>query len=344
VDGAKIMTTSFSGIRLLGTGAYLPGDPVGNDDVVAMLPAGATTSEWIAEHTGIVERHYAPATEATSDLAAAAARHALAAAGLEADQLEHLILCTTTSDWTSPAAASRVQALIGASCPAEDKQVACASWLFGLDHGARLCATGKSAVMVIGADVKSRFVDPADHRLRPVLADGAAAVILGRGPKDGTGLRAVHLMSDGTKALNMYTPAGGSAMPASAQTVADGLHRVHMAVGGQQIKADAIAIMAGAVRLLLTDIGWGLDDVDLLIGHQANLAILRGLADELGVGMERVPVTIDRTGNIVAATLPFTLDEVLRSGRVAPGARVILTTAGAGYAGGAAAFEFPHAA
>lgn len=205
----------IAGARILGTGAFLPGEPVDNDAIVRLLPAAVTTADWIEQHTGIHERHYAVTEEATSDLAARAGQQALAAAGIDPADLDHIILCTTTSDWTSPAAASRVQALLGASCPAEDKQVACASWLFGLDHAARLCATGNEAVLVIGADVKSRFVAPDDYRLRPVLADGAAAIILGPGPDDGSGLRAVHLMTDGRHALNMYTPAGGSAMPAS---------------------------------------------------------------------------------------------------------------------------------
>lgn len=339
------MVGGITGVRVLGTGSYLPGPPVDNDAVVVALPEGSTTAEWIETHTGIAARHYAADGEATSDLAAAAAEPALQAAGITAADLDHIILSTTTADWTSPAAASRVQALLGARCPAEDKQVACASWLFGLDHGARLCATGLRHVLVVGADVKSRFVGVDDHRLRPVLADGAGAVVLGPGPDhdDGAGLRAVHLSSDGTKATNLFTPAGGSSLPASPATVAGGQHAVHMAVSGQQIKADAIGIMAGSVRAVLDEAGWGLDDVDLLIGHQANLAILRGLADELGVGMDRVPITIDRTGNIVAATLPFTLDEVMRSGRARPGCRIVLTTAGAGYAGGAAAYRVPEA-
>lgn len=337
---ARAVAYRPAGARILGTGSWLPGDPVTNEDVVALLPPDRTDAEWIAAHTGIRTRHWAAEGTATSDLAAQAARRALDAAGLDAGDLDHILLCSTTADWTSPAAANRVQHLLGATCPAEDKQVACASWLFGLDHGARLCATGADVVLVVGADVKSRFVDTEDHRLRPVLADGAGAVVLGAG--DGPhGLRMVHLYSDGSRALNMYTPAGGSQLPASVATVEKGQHFVHMAVSGQTIKADAIEIMASSTRRILDACGLMLDDIDLFIGHQANLAILRGVADELGVGMERFPVSIDHTGNIVAATLPFTLDEVMRSGRAAPGSRLMLMTAGAGYSGGAALYEVP---
>ena len=330
-----------SGARILGTGAYLPGPPITNDDVVAAMGGDLTSSEWIESHTGIRTRHWAPAGLATSDLAAEAAERALTAAGVPAADLAHIILCSTTADWTSPAAANRVQDLIGATCPAEDKQVACASWLFGLDHAARLCATGTAPVLVVGADTKSRFVGLDDYRLRPVLADGAGAIVLGTGKHDGQGLRAVRLVSDGRRALNLYTPAGGSQLPASAATVADGLHAVHMAVPGGEIKRHAIEIMSRSILDVLEDVGWALNDVDHFVAHQANLAILRGLIEELGADRDRWPVTIDHTGNTIAATLPSTLDEIVRQGRVRPGDRIVLTTAGAGYSGGAAAYRVP---
>ncbi len=329
------------GARILGTGSYFPGEPVSNDDVVAAIGGELTTSEWIESHTGIVSRHWAPSEIATSDLAAEAGLAALKAAGLHASELGRILLCSTTADWTSPAAANRVQHLIGASCPAEDKQVACASWLFGLDHAARLCATDSGPVLVIGADIKSRFVALDDYRLRPVFADGAGAVVLGAGVDDGQGLLTVRLVSDGSRAMNLYTPAGGSHLPASQGTVAEGLHFVHMAVSGREIMEHAIEIMAGSVRSVLDEVGWGLEDVDHFVGHQANLAILKGLMRELEVGPERWPITIDHTGNTVSATLPCTLDMVSRDGRVRPGDRIIMTTAGAGYSGGAAAYLVP---
>ncbi len=329
------------GARILGTGSFLPGPPVTNDDVIAAMGGERTTSEWIETHTGIRSRHWAPAGTATSDLAAQAAARALDAAGMEASELGHILLCSSTPDWTSPAAANRVQDLLGATCPAEDKQVACASWLFGLDHAARLCATGTETVLVVGADTKSRFVGLDDHRLRPVFADGAGAVILGAGDDDGTGLRTVHLVSDGARALNLYTPAGGSHLPASEQTVLEGLHHVHMEVSGKEIKQHAIGIMSSSIRAVLDEVGWGLDDVDHFIAHQANLAIVKGLTEELGVDMARWPITIDHTGNTISATLPFTLDEIVRDGRVRPGDTIVQTTAGAGYSGGAAAYVVP---
>ncbi len=340
-DDRSVRPYGARGARILGTGSYFPGEPVSNEEVVAAIGGELTTSEWIESHTGIVSRHWAPSEMATSDLAAQAGLSALQAAGLDASDLGHILLCSTTADWTSPAAANRVQNLIGASCPAEDKQVACASWLFGLDHAARLCATDSGPVLVIGADIKSRFVALDDYRLRPVFADGAGAVVLGAGGNDGQGLLTVRLLSDGSRVMNLYTPAGGSHLPASENTVADGLHFVHMEVSGKEIAQHAVEIMAGSVRSVLDEVGWGLDDVDHFVGHQANLAILKGLMKELDVGPERWPITIDRTGNTVSATLPCTLDMVSRDGRVRPGDRIILTTAGAGYSGGAAAYLVP---
>ena len=329
------------GARILGTGSFLPGPPITNDQVIAAMGGDLTTSEWIETHTGIRSRHWAPSGMATSDLAAEAAVRALEAAGVQASELGHILLCSTTADWTSPAAANRVQDLIGASCPAEDKQVACASWLFGLDHAARLCATGAGPVLVLGADIKSRFVALDDHRLRPVFADGAGAVVLAAGAEDGQGLLTVRLVSAGASAMNLYTPAGGSQLPASERTVEDGLHFVHMTVAGREIKQHAIEIMAGSIRSVLDEVGWGLEDVDHFVAHQANLAILKGLTEELDVGMDRWPITIDHTGNTIAATLPCTFDEIVRQGRVRAGDRIIMTTAGAGYSGGAAAYVVP---
>lgn len=332
-------TASTAATAFLGTGAHLPGEPVSTAHVASMFEPGLTTAEWITDHTGIEQRHWADPGLATSDLAAAAARQALAAADCSATDLDRIILCTTTSDWTSPAAASRVQALLGATCPAEDKQVACSSWIFGLDHGVRLVATGADRVLVVGADIKSRFVGEDDHRLRPILADGAGAVVLG--PVESGGVLDIELYSDGRYAANMFTPAGGSALPASHATVDAGAHFVQMGVQGREIKHDAIQGMASICRTVLARCSVDVADVAVFIAHQANLSIVHGVADELGVERDRFPVTIDRTGNIVSATLPYTLDHVVRSGDLRPGDLVVLCAFGAGYSGGAAVYQVP---
>ena len=277
---------------------------------------------------------------ATSDLAARAALLALEDAGLEPEQLDQIILCTTTGDWTSPAAANRVQTLIAANCPAEDKQSACASFLFGLDHGVHLVAGGLSHVMVIGADIKSRFIQQGDRRLGPIFADGAGAVILSAGAGAG-GMMATELWSDGSRAMNLYPPAGGSAMPASEETVARGLHSVQMTVDGHQIFADAVEAMTALCRLVCDGAGVSPADIDCFVPHQANLKIMTTVGRQLGISDERTVITIDYTGNTTSATLPYALDVARRKGMIAPGSLVLLTAAGAGYSGGATLYREP---
>ena len=322
------------GVHILGTGGFLPAEPISNESLIKEYNLDSTP-QWIEEHIGIQSRHFATDGIATSDLAAEAARRALQDAGLSAADLDHILLCTTTGDWTSPASANRVQHLIGASCPAEDKQSACASFLFGLDHGIRLAATGASYVLVIGADIKSRFVRPTDRRLFPIFADGAGAVILRNGVESG-GILACELWSDGARAQNLYTPAGGSALPASAETVSQGLHAVHMTVDGHTIFADAVEAMSRLSRKACDVAGVNIEEIDCFIPHQANLKIMRTVAAELGIPLQKVMVTIQYTGNTTSGTIPFALDAARREGRICAGSLVLLAAAGAGYSGGAA--------
>ena len=232
-----------------------------------------------------------------------------------------------------------VQHLLGAQCPAVDVQAACASWIFGLDMAIRLVATGLRNVLVIGADVKSRFVSSDDHRLGPVLADGAGAVVLDR--HEGTGgFLQVELYTDGSKVGNLFTPAGGSAMPASAETVAQQLHATQLAIAGSEIKEHVSFVMAELSRQVCRQEGIEPSDVDWLVPHQANAAILRHLSRELEIDPARIANTIARAGNIVAGTLPFSLDDLIRRGEIEPGQLILLVTAGAGYAGGVASTRF----
>lgn len=330
------------GVAITGSGGALPGAPVTNDALLDRYPL-PTTSDWIETHTGIIQRHHAPDDEATSDVAAAAALRAIEAAGIAPTDVGRIILGTTTGDWTSPAAANRVQQLIGAQCPAIDVQTACSSWMFAFEQGARLVATGVRNVLVVGADVKSRFVRSDDHRLFPVLADGAGAVVLDTWDGDG-GLLQVELYTDGACAPNLLTPAGGSALPASIETVEGDLHSTRMTIPGGEVKAHAAWMLAGIARQVLEQEGVGLDDVDWFIPHQANLAIMRALCDELGMPHDKLVSVIERTGNIVAATLPFAFDAARRDGRIQPGDLVLFTTGGAGYSAGAALYRVPGAA
>lgn len=328
------------GVAITGTGSALPGAPITNDELLARHPL-PTTAEWIEGHTGIVARHHAPDGQATSDHAAAAGRAACEAAGIAPSDLERILLATTTGDWTSPAAANRVQQLMGAHCPVLDLQTACASWIYSLELAARLVATGLAPILVVGADTKSRFVRADDHRLFPVLAaDGAAAVVVDRHDGD-DGLLQLELYSDGAMHRNVITPAGGSAMPASHESVDADLHSARMTIPGQQVKAHGVWLMSSIARQVLDQEGMGVDEVDWFVPHQANRAIMLALIDELGIPERKLVSTIERTGNIVAATLPYAYDAAVRDGRIRPGDVVLLATAGAGYSAGAALYRVP---
>lgn len=329
------------GVVMSGTGRALPGDPLTNEDLLERYPLD-TTADWIRDHTGIASRHHADVSLATSDIAAEASLQAIADAGIEPTDVGRIILGTTTGDWTSPAAANRVQQLIGAQCPAIDVQTACSSWIFALEQGARLVATGVRNVLVVGADVKSRFVRRTDHRLFPVLADGAGAAVLDVAPPDSDdGILQLELYSDGSMAPNLLTPAGGSAMPASHDSVDGDLHSTRMTIGGQDIKAHAAFMLSAIARQVCDQQGITVDDIDWFVPHQANKAIMEALAEELGVPAHKMVSVIEHTGNIVSATLPYAFDAARRDGRLRPGDLVLMTTGGAGYSAGAALYRMP---
>ena len=327
-------------VHLAGFGICLPGLPVSNAQLVSERQLD-TTAEWIRDNIGIDARHFAPADEAVSQLAAQAAARALAEAQVEAQAVGRILLCTTTGDWTSPAAACNVQRLLGARCPAEDKQSACASFLFGLDHGVRLVQTGVDNVLVIGADIKSRFVDWRDRRLAPIFADGAGAVLLSRGDREG-GVIACELWTDGRFVQNLLTPAGGSAKPASATTVANMEHTVQMRAEGREIARHAVEAMTELGRQVCQRLDVRTDMVDLLVPHQANLRIMKDVAAGLEIPLERVVSTIARTGNTTSGTIPIALEEARRHRAWRSGALVLMVGAGAGYSGGAALYRVPE--
>ncbi len=333
-------TPARLGVRITGSGGYLPGPGIDNDELLASTGL-ATTADWVREHTGIQRRHYAGPGEATSDLATAAIRLALDDAGLDVGEISRILLCTTTGDWTSPAAANRVQYLLGAQCPVVDVQSACASWIYGLDMGARMVATGLRHVVVAGADVKSRFIRRGDHRLGPVLADGAGAVVLDSHDGPG-GLQQIELYADGSKTGHLITPAGGSALPATHETVERDLHTVELGIPGGVIKQHAVTGMSRLTEQVCAQQGITVSELDWLIPHQANGAILTALTKELGLPPGKVVNTIRHSGNIVAATLPYAYDQVARAGRLRPGDTIAFTTAGAGYSAGAALYEVPR--
>ena len=315
-------------IGVLGTGGYLPPGVRGNDEVAE---ACGVSAQWILERTGVRRRHLAEPGVAASDLAAEAVRRALADAGLTAADLDLLVLATSGPDELGPSTACRVQAAIGARRGvAFDVTAACSGWLFGARVARDYLSsdiTGARYAAVVGCEVYSRFIDPADRATAVLFADGAAAAVLGPVPA-GRGFAPIVLGSDGTHAGDVLVPAGGSRWPASAQTLADGGHKIHM--DGKAVREFILEIFPKAAHAALEREGLKPEDIDAVITHQPNPLLLRRACDEAGFPPERLVVIGDEAGNIGAGSLPYALAEAAGTGRLRPGSRALLVAFGAG--------------
>lgn len=310
-------------VAVLGLGTDLPEQVVTNDDLAAVLD---TSDEWIRTRTGITERRVAADGEATADLAARAARRALDDAGLEVDDVAMLLVATTTPDHPIPGTAPLVAARLGAHLPALDVNAACSGFVYGLQVAAGLVAVGQGPVLLVGAETLTRVVDPADRAVRVLFGDGAGAVVLGA-DADGA-LGPFDLGSDGTDPSILWQEASGTHEPATADAVAAGRH--YLTMRGTEVYRHAVVRMAASSRAVLDAAGLEVDDVDLVVGHQANRRILDAVADRLGVPAERCHVTVDRHANTSAASIPLALADAREAGRLHDGDRILLTAFGAG--------------
>lgn len=326
------------GVALAATGMYLPETIVTNEMLIAAngLPV---SPRWIERHTGIRERRYAAPDEHTSDLAAMAGQDILDRAGVPASDVQRLILATVSGDWQTPATACVVQHALGARCPAFDVTSACAGFMVALDLGIKCVQTGESPVMVLGAEVRSRFIDGGDPRVAPLFSDGAGGVLLTAAP-EGTGFLSSVLQSDGAGAEKVYVPAGGARKPASEETIAAKEHTIRM-LDGRGIFEQAVTGMGAIAELALERAGLQMADVDVVIPHQANKLIIEAGMKAMGVPMEKVVVTIDWLGNCTAATVPITLHTAVTSGRLQSGMTALLVAVGGGYTAGAAVYRAP---
>lgn len=322
--------------RIAATGRCLGPQRIANDELVARFGL-EVDSDWIVSRTGIESRHWLAPEQATSDLAVGAARDVLEEAGLDARELDRIVLATITPDHPSPATATIVARALGARCPAFDLSAACAGFLYGLDLGAAAVRGGERAVLVLAADARSRFVDPADRRSTVLFADGAAGALLV--PADEPGLLDVWIGAEGRERMGAYVPAGGSRRPASAETVAAGEHYVQVD-GRREIFELFVQYTREAVERVLERTGASLADVDLFITHQGNRYMVEAVLEDLGIPPEKAVNDVTHHGNTAGATVPIALDEAREAGRVGPGALVLLTSVGAGYTFGAALHRF----
>lgn len=328
------------GAVITGFGAFLPGEPISNRALQERHGQQFDLEKHEAT-TGIRARHWAAPGQATSHLAAEAARQALEQARLDPARLDRIILGTSSPDYSNLAAACRVQQLIGATCPASDITAACAGFIYALEQAACLVRTGAKHVLVIGGDTKSRFIRANDPVFGPIFSDGAGAVVLSAHDRTDEGLLDIHLWADGSGFETLYVPAGGSMLPASRQTVEDNLHGTMATLPGKDLALGAARKMAELGRTVLERNGLRPDDVDVLIPHQANYYIMKRIAEDLGIAEDRMESAIHRMGNCIAGTVPIALEQAHAQGRLKPGALVLLVAAGAGYAGGAVLYKVP---
>ncbi|MBK7864527.1 MAG: beta-ketoacyl-ACP synthase 3 [Archangiaceae bacterium] len=325
----KVFVPQGVGIKLAGTGAYLPERVVTNAEVVA-LGAGLSEDE-IVRLSGIARRHWAAPGEATSDLAVHAARAALAQAGQPASAVDRLIVATVSPDHLSPSTACFVQQQLGLSpIPAFDVAASCSGFLFALELGARAIATGDRCVLAVAADVRSRWLDPTDRATAALFGDGAGAAVLTSGPS-GEGLLGIGLLVDGSGARSVYVPGGGSRDKGGSAFIA--------MAEGPQVYLAAVEGMVATAEQLLSALGQTFDDVDLVVPHQPNKRILDRLARVARLPPQKLFINVDRIGNVSGATCAIALDEAIRTGAARPGMRVLLVTAGAGYTAGAALLQ-----
>ena len=329
-------------VALVGLGGYLPPRLVTNEELASAFD---TSDEWITARTGIHTRHWAPRGVATSDLAVEAGHRALKSANLplEPGAVDAVVLATTTPDHPCPATAPQVAARLGlGTIAAYDIAAVCSGFLYALATASAQISAGQARrVLVIGAETYSTILNPADRTTSVIFGDGAGAVVLAAVPDaDRPGvLLGVDLGSDGSQQDLIMIPGGGSRERASAGE-SDPQDR-YFTMQGKKVFAEAVTRMGDSASALLDRIGWSTDDVDHLVGHQANIRILRALADRLGLPEERAVVNVDRVGNTSAASIPLALADAAAAGTLTTGSRVLLTAFGGGLTWGAAALTWP---
>jgi 3-oxoacyl-[acyl-carrier-protein] synthase-3 len=322
-------------------GCYVPPQVLTNFDLEKMVD---TNHNWIVTRTGICERHVAPPEMATSDMAVAAARQALANRGIGAEDIDTIIVCTVTPDMFFPATACLVQQRLGASKAwGFDLSAACSGFTFGLQTGAALVASGAHRrVLVIGADTMTRILDYTDRSTCILFGDGAGAMIIEpadeSGVANGEGFIDFIGALDGSGGDFLKMPAGGSRLPASSETVEARLHYVKQ--DGQQVFKYAVRQMFELCDGILKRNGYKPDDLAIMIPHQANKRIIDATAERLGLGPDRVLINIDRYGNTTAATLPLATRDAIEQGRLKRGDLVLFATVGAGYTSGASLWRW----
>ncbi len=319
-------------VTIQGIGAYVPAQVVTNAELSKTVD---TSDEWIRTRSGIRERHIAPPEQATSDLAVEAANAAMEDAGIGPQDVDLIIVATMSPDMAFPSTACLVQNKIGAGhVAAFDITAACSGFLYALETGTRMMQSGNYRhALIIGAEKMSSLMDWEDRGTCVLFGDGAGAVVLGTSDQPGVGVIDSILRADGERPTLLYMPAGGSARPASAETVANREHFLKM--NGKEIFKVAVRDMGKVALDLLEKVGLSPDEVACFIPHQANIRIIESMVARMGVPMDKFLVNIDQFGNTSAASIPLALEQARRTGKVKAGDYVLMAAFGAGLTWGA---------
>ncbi|MCH7994457.1 MAG: ketoacyl-ACP synthase III [Planctomycetes bacterium] len=321
------MTVQFP-IRFCGTGAYLPEGVRTNQYFSDYLD---TTDEWITSRTGIKERRVAAAHEATSDLGIKAARDALDDAGLTVDDIDLIVCATATGDHQFPATATFIQGGLGCKrmIPAFDVSAACAGFLTGTTVAVGMISAGiHRRVLVVGAEALTRFANDEDRTTVVLFGDAAGAAIVEKSEKPGQGILYWDHGCDGSRANDIIVPAGGSRLPASATTVAERLHFLHMK--GREVFKFAVKKIETLIDDAMQHTGLSPSDLKLVIPHQSNMRIIELARQRMGLPKEKMVLNIDRCGNTSAASVPMGLNDARRNGTLQEGDLVLMVAIGAG--------------
>lgn len=324
-------------VCIAGTGSYVPETILTNDDLAKRVD---TSDEWIFSRTGIRERRIAAEGEHTSHMASAAARKALEQAGLEAGDIQLIIVATITPDTLTPATACYVQEQIGAtSAVAFDISAACSGFLYAMKISKRLISDGAfENALIIGAEKLSAFVNWEDRATCVLFGDGAGAAVLRRAAPEEGSVLATEMGTDGRLTHLLNIPGGGSACPITESNVGD--HLSALAMQGKEVFKHAVNRMKEAAETVIQRADLTADDITCVIPHQANLRIIDAIADRLSVPNERVFINLDKYGNTSAAAVAIALDEANRSGAFKRGDHIVLVVFGAGLTWAAAALRW----
>jgi 3-oxoacyl-[acyl-carrier-protein] synthase-3 len=322
--------------HISGWGAYAPAQVLSNVDLERLVD---TSDEWIVSRTGIRERRVAAAHETTASMGAVAGRRAIAVAGLDPDEIDLILLATLTPDYWMPSTAALVKEAIGNTrAAAMDVAAACSGFVYAFSTAQAYVTSGLARhVLVIGAELLTRFLDYSDRSTCILFGDGAGAVVVSGSDEPGGSL-GIELTTEPQGAYMIWLPAGGAKSPPSLETIARGEHYIRME--GKETYRFATKTLASSALAAIERAGLRPDDIALFIPHQANIRIIEAVAKGLDLPMDRMFVNLDKYGNTSAASVPLALAEAVDSGRVRVGDRIVIVAFGAGFTSGAVAIEW----